>query len=230
MEINTQKQILERKFKFITRWVFGGLLINLQSTKCIWWQKDLHKFKIYNWNLELNEANMESLQLICSSIETYGRIMLGHGSKEGVSEESFIAFITQFFTKRYQGKANEIYSHYRCGLLHSYILGYNSTKGFFPTRGNDRQHWDKHLWFTNAQNNSISKNKDTIHQRLILNIDIFFKDFQQAVEKFISVAVSDKKIKKFIIKVGKNQKDKEINISSIKQYSERSLKDIPEDS
>lgn len=229
MGVNLQKQILERKFKFITRWIFGGLLINLQSTKCVWWQKDLHKFKIYNWELELDEANIESLQLVCSAIETYGRIMLGHGDREGVSEESFVAFITQFFPKKYQGKANEIYSHYRCGLLHSYILGYNSPKGFFPTRGNDRQYWDKHLWFTNAQNNNISKSKNASHQRLVLNINIFFKDFQKAVEKFIGLAISDKKIKKFIIKVGKNQIDKEIDINSVKQNSEQSLNDIPED-
>lgn len=216
---------LKRQFKFITRWIFKDILVNIRSTKCIWWQNDLHKAKIYDFNFELDESNTGALQLICAAIETYGRIMLGYGTQGGKTEESFIAFLSSgFWPKEYKVKANEIYTHYRCGLLHSYTLGYRSHVGFFPTRGNDRQFWNKHLWFTDISNGEVSKTKNPSHQRLIINIDTFFEDFKKAVEKYIDVAINDKKIKNFDIKIRK-----EIKIKSSKDNAINSLEETPED-
>jgi len=226
-KVNSRRDGLEKKFKFITRWVFGDILINLRSIKCIWRQNDLHEFKVYKWDFELDESSIGTLQLICAAIETYGRIMLGYGYKDeiGLSRESFISFIYHFFPKEYREKANDIYSHYRCGLLHSYVLGYNSQKGFFPTRAK-KQYWDRHLWYTNSRNNSPSKERDVQHQRLIINIDTFFKDFREAVEKYIEIAIKDKKIDSFEIELIRRKK---IEIKSSRKNAEKSLMEIPED-
>jgi len=220
--------ILNNKFKFITRWIFKDIFVNVLSTKCIWGTTNYHMCEVGEFEFEINESNIGSLQLTCSAIETYGRIMLGEGIKEGVSEKCFVAFIIKYFPKKYKSKANELYSNYRCGLLHSHVLGFNSGKGFFPTRGKDRNHWDKHLQYTNADASRVSKNKNQDCQRLILNIDDFFQDFRKAVTNYVKDTCNKTVIKGLRIQYGKKKTIGAVKNIELFNNASSCLREIPE--
>lgn len=167
--------------------------MNIKSDEFVW--RDHYRnnpsqcnIKVGNSNVVLKESNMGSLQLICVGIETFGRIMNGFRNESGKingkakSEIAFTSFLNYFQNKKYNAFADELYKRYRCGLLHSFILGYDDKNlGFAPVRGNCS--W--HLIYTTKNIKFRSETKSNKYFRLVINIDRFYKDFKEAVEGII---------------------------------------------
>lgn len=167
---------------------------------------------VSGWPVRLAESNAGTLQLTCAGVETFGRLLLGEGSNDGVSKKSFIGFIENYFSVPYQARGLDIYETYRCGLLHSHYLGFDTDKGFFPTRGN------KHLHYTNVSATTCSPVKTTSETRLIMNVETFAADFQQAVETYVQDALT-----------GAAKTLKDGSVLDVKRCAEGSLGSIPVD-
>lgn len=183
------KEQLENKLKRIVKWIFSDIVINLRSNNEIWKDYNLGHIKVYKWGFEIGESNIGVIQLICAAIEVFGRIFKGKRSERDVSRECFTTFIKNFFPKEYHQFADEIYTKYRCGLLHSHILDYKNS--FYPNRYN-RDPRAKHLMFADKNLNEFVNNPDENHPRMVLDIDRFFYDFKHAVETFCDTVLREK--------------------------------------
>jgi len=165
---------LKKKFDIPFRWLLGAIYLNYY-TREFGFEKLNYSIKNYGTfyigENDIKECNMSTLILICCGIELFGRLLLGHGIKSGIAEESFVNFIHYYFPEEYKKRKTRIYKNYRNSLIHSYVLGYESRYGFFPTR-NNREHGNNHLTFLPRT------------RRLIINIDLFIKDFQEAVDRY----------------------------------------------
>ncbi|MFH1749627.1 MAG: hypothetical protein ABH837_01900 [bacterium] len=186
MTTNEKKKYL-KKLNFLIRWVFQDLLINIESYKNIWSNYNKNgfssgKIKIVDSRIILNESNMGSLQLLCVGVELFGRVINGFGIKKKKSGKAFKLFMERFKNSRYRSLKSDLYKCYRCGLLHSYILGYDDKEvGFFPVRGT----LDHHLMFTTRNGKQPKLEKSSRNFRLAVDIDQFYKDFKEAVECLI---------------------------------------------
>ncbi|MCK4244404.1 MAG: hypothetical protein KAX20_02125 [Candidatus Omnitrophica bacterium] len=188
----------DKKFDYFVRWVFGAIYANQQIRKgCI--EPNDREFKIKNfkwehdgqWFEKLNvgenhpdgECNMATIILCCCAIELYGRILLGYGPAKkgkGAPQESFVAFIKNYFPKEYYKRAEAIYKRFRCGLVHSYVMGAIGYKrGFLLTR-KGKKHSSEHLQYHNKR-------------QLVINLDIFVKDLKEAFENYYSALKNKKK-------------------------------------
>ena len=196
---------LEKKLKFLIRWIFSDILICLRSTNEIWKKNNLHTVNVYKYSFEINEANIGAIQLICVGIETFGRIFLGKKDEKDVSKKCFTEFIKEFFPKKYFALADEIYKRYRCILLHGHVIAYKNS--IYPNRYR-RDEKAEHLAYANNLLNDFAEKPDSAHQRLVIDVDVFYADFKNAVEIFCE-------------KVIKSQ----LLLNNI----EKSLEDIPED-
>lgn len=176
----TNEQI-EKKLKFIIRWVFSDIAVNVRSDNKIWQEKNLDKETVYKYGFEVGESNIGSIQLICVGIETFGRIAKGKKDEKDVSKDCFVGFIKSYFSDEYKNIAEELYKRYRCGLLHSHILGFKNA--FYPNRYN-RDKKACHLFFGNESNSEFQAICDKQHQRMVLDIDKFYSDFKSAVSNF----------------------------------------------
>lgn len=163
---NLKKDKVIGKLAYLIRWVFHDIIVNLKSTPLIWEATGLKCQVSISEEVPLGESQVGTLQLILVGIETFGRVMLGekNNDSKGVSYRCFKKFIAVHMNL-YKATAGEIYGRYRCGLLHSGILGYNSKKGFLIKRGPVYNH----LGHTSKGN------------RLIINIDKFYEDFEKGV-------------------------------------------------
>lgn len=196
-----QKVYWSKKLDYFYRWAFGAIyannrICNGHISDTAYSIKGIGEFHV--GENDVGECNMSSLILSCCAVEMYGRILLGHThSTERVSKESFVAFIKTYFPKSYSVKAEMIYSRYRCGLIHSYVIGAKSSEGILPTR-NGRDHDNEHLQF--------------IDNRLVINIDVFTTDLRKAFEKYFNELKNNKTKKVHLVTVRSENLQKNANI------------------
>lgn len=175
---------LESKTHRLVRMVFQDVYANFYSRPDTWRITPPSAVIVNGWRINLGESNAGTLQVICAAIETFGRALFGYTVERDVSGKTFAGFIDAYFSQEYRGRGAEIYSCFRCGLLHSHYLGFGSASGFFPSR-NGRTLGENHLQYADLAGKTATVAKDALHFRLILNINIFTADFQRAVELFI---------------------------------------------
>jgi len=174
-------EVIKNRLRFITRWVLGDITINIRSTAKVWENQKQDKESVNEYEFEIGESNIGSIQLICAGIETFGRILDGKKDDRNCSSDCFVNFIKGYFSRQYHNLSDELYEKYRCSLLHSHVLGFKTT--LFPNRCM-RNAQAQHLYFGNECNSSFQPNEDSDHQRLILDVDQFYQDFKSAVEKY----------------------------------------------
>lgn len=175
---------LKSKAHRLVRMVFQDVYANYHARTDVWVASGPTHVIVNGWRINLGESNAGTLQVICAGIETFGRALLGYAVDRNVSGKSFAGFVESYFPSHYSGRGEEIFSCFRCGLLHSHYLGFSSDDGFFPTR-NGRSHDANHLQYADLAGRVASSTKDAQRFRLILNIDIFTRDFHGAVESYL---------------------------------------------
>lgn len=161
--------------------IFQDVYANYHARTAVWEATPPQKVVVNGWRINLGESNAGTLQVVCAGIETFGRALLGY-TVERKSQDSFVGFIETYFPPMYRGRGTEIYSCFRCGLLHSHFIGHSSSSGFFMTRDGTL---NTHLHYTNISGTAASSTKDAQLFRLVLDINVFTADFQRAVEDYL---------------------------------------------
>ncbi|MFA5926571.1 MAG: hypothetical protein WC844_00155 [Patescibacteria group bacterium] len=174
---------LDKKLHILISWLFRDIAVNVYSNSKRWTVRDtgqpLSK-TVSGVRILLGESNLGSIQLMCVAIETLGRVWLGKKDDVGVSSQCFTEFIRVFFPARYYDLRNEIYNRYRCGLLHSHILGFKNS--FYPNR-KLRNSDARHLYFASVNNNSFNPRPGPEYPRMVVDVDIFYQDLCSATTK-----------------------------------------------
>lgn len=187
------EEVIRNKLKFIIHWIFSDIAINIRSDAKIWENCKKNKEKVFDYEFEIGESNIGSIQLICAGIETFGRILDGRKDDRNCSQECFTNFVEKYFSAAYKGLSATLYTKYRCSLLHSHVLGFKTT--LFPNRYL-RNSEALHLYFGDEDNSSFQPDEDSVHQRMIIDIDVFYNDFKAAVEKYCSDIFRSTELKK----------------------------------
>ena len=202
-----EKEKLDRKLRFLIRWIFSDIVINLRSNNGVWKKHGADSEQVYKYGFKLDESNIGTIQLICIGVETFGRVFKGRKNERDCAKDCFVSFMKNFFPKEYHSVSMEIYKRYRCSLLHGHILGYK--ENFYPNRY-ERDARASHLSFGNEQlkPDSFVAEQDATHTRMVLDVDRFYNDFKHAVEIFCEKILKEKE-----------------NILNV----EKSLEDIPEE-
>jgi len=140
---------------------------------------------IFEWlfnDISINlthQSNFGAFTLICCAIDAFGGLYLGCRK---TSRDTFKGFVRKYFSKECSNYIDDIWTDFRCGFVH--YLAPKSQYGII--RGSENPYFQK-----------IKKQySDREEERLVINLDLFWQDFQEAIRKYYNELLEDEGLKR----------------------------------
>ena len=131
----------------------------------------------------VHQSNFGAFTLICCAIDAFGGLYLGCRKTSG---DTFKGFMRKYFSEECSNYIDDIWTDFRCGFVH--YLAPKSQHGII--RGSENPYFQK----IEKQYNS------KIERQLMINLDLFWQDFQEAVRKYYNELLKDEGLKRNFFK------------------------------